>query len=195
MSSAVERALNRTVTQTESAELSNSLLPKPKPKVTNKQMREMRDCFQLHEDMLEPGRIYQSEFICAVRTLGFTATRKELDALYSQTDLNGDGFIDFEEWTSAVTSLISDRNTYLHKQLADILSALDQEDRGQPQDRLKRIADYMGDDIPEEEIKNIVNGKGILPMGFNPGDMYAKLFEVTQPLALRRGRTGELQKT
>lgn len=192
MSSAVERALNRGLAQPEPA--SNSPLPKAKPKISNRQMRELKECFELHEDMLEPGRMYQSEFLLAVRTLGFTATRKELDALYNQTDNNGDGFIDLEEWTTAVTSLIVDRNTFLLKQLGDILSALDQEDRGAPKDRLTRIADSMGDEIPEEEIKDIVNGKGILPLGFDHDDMYAKLFEITQPFALRSSQTGECQK-
>eukprot|EP00976_Prorocentrum_cordatum_P014508 289621-Prorocentrum_minimum.AAC.2 len=195
MSSAIERALNRSTIESV-ADCNSPLtatLTKQKPKISNKQMREVKDCFALYEDMLEPGHMYRSEFVTAVRTLGFNATRKELDLLYHQTDLNGDGFIDFEEWTAAVTSLLSDRNTYLHKQLADILSALDQEDRGQPKDRLARIAEGMADEIPEEEIKDMVNSKGILPMNFDPDQLYAKLFEVTQPLALRRGRTGERQ--
>lgn len=194
MSSAVERALNRTVGDTPEPESqSSSLLPK-KPKVSNKQLREMKYCFEIYEDILEPGRMYQSEFITAVRTLGFNASKKELDALYALTDLDGSGYIDLEEWTSAVTSLIYDRNTYLQKQLNDILAALDQEDRGQPKDRLQRIADGMGDDISEDEIKDIVNGKGILSMTFDSGDLYSKLFEVTQPLALRRAGLGEPQK-
>jgi len=138
----------------------------------------------------EPGFLHQAEFETALRTYGFGKSNRERQQLFARSDLNHDGKVDLEEWRTLLTWIITERNASAQRELDAVMAIADNQGSADPKERLKRIAKELQHEISEEEIKDIVSGKGLLDIGFKTDDLHKLLFEITQPRSLTEWRKG-----
>mmetsp|Transcript_4799 Transcript_4799/g.8257 ORF Transcript_4799/g.8257 Transcript_4799/m.8257 type:complete len:197 (-) Transcript_4799:175-765(-) len=159
---------------------------KPKPTkslLSHKQNKEIRECFEMFVGA-EPGFLHPSEFESAMRTYGLANGARELQQLFATADSNHDGKLDLEEWKTLISCMLTERNASAQRDLDAVMSLVDNDGRADPKERLKRIAEGMQHEISEEEIKDLVNGKGLLEMGFKNDELHKVLLEITQPMSL-----------
>eukprot|EP00241_Pyramimonas_parkeae_P011951 CAMPEP_0114236124 /NCGR_PEP_ID=MMETSP0058-20121206/6654_1 /TAXON_ID=36894 /ORGANISM="Pyramimonas parkeae, CCMP726" /LENGTH=206 /DNA_ID=CAMNT_0001348007 /DNA_START=477 /DNA_END=1097 /DNA_ORIENTATION=- len=172
--------------------------PKSRGKaLTFKQKKEIRECFELLEHE-EPGFMYPEEFFKSMHALGFTPKDDEADTLFARVDVDGNGKIDLDEFTTLMSGYIQDSEMKEHKQLAELLSKIEGEERLSQVEKLKATAKKMGEHLDEAEIKNLlyggIDGKGTLAPGFEVDALFDTLYSSTEPLALRTWQLGERAK-
>jgi len=155
--------------------------------LSHKQNKEIRECFEMFVGA-EPGCLHPSEFESAMRTYGLGKGARELQQLFATADSNHDGKLDLEEWRTFVSWMLTERNSSAQRDLDAVMSLVDNNGRADPKERLKRIAEGMQHEICEEEIKDLVNGRGLLEMGFKNDELHKVLFEITQPMSLTTWR-------
>eukprot|EP00238_Polyblepharides_amylifera_P000006 CAMPEP_0196571302 /NCGR_PEP_ID=MMETSP1081-20130531/1480_1 /TAXON_ID=36882 /ORGANISM="Pyramimonas amylifera, Strain CCMP720" /LENGTH=91 /DNA_ID=CAMNT_0041888187 /DNA_START=624 /DNA_END=899 /DNA_ORIENTATION=+ len=87
-----------------------------------------------------------------------------------------------------MTQHISERDERERIQLKKLMASLEQEERVTPLDKLRNLAQKMGEDLSDEELKNILeHGEGNVGAGpnFNNNVFFEALYDITQPAAVR----------
>ena len=90
-----------------------------------------------------------------MQSLGFEAKNQTIFQMISDMDEDGSGEIEFDEFLDMMTARISDTNT--KEDLERVFKLFDEDRSGEiTVDNLKRVAKELGEDIPEEELNEII---------------------------------------
>ena len=90
-----------------------------------------------------------------MRSLGFDTKNPAIFQMIADMDEDGNGEIEFEEFLDMMTARISDRNT--KEDLERVFKLFDDKRTGEISvENLRRVAKELGEDIPEDELREII---------------------------------------
>ena len=125
-----------------------------RPGLSADEIEEIKEAF----DIFDPegtGSIPVQELLNAMKSLGFDTKNPAIYQMIADFDENGNGAIEFEEFLDMMTARISDRNT--KDDLKRVFNLFDDNRTGEIRvENLKRVARELGEEISEEELKEIV---------------------------------------
>ena len=125
-----------------------------RPGLSFDEIEEIKEAF----DIFDPegnGSIQVQDLLSAMKTLGFDTKNPAIYQMIADFDENGNGTIEFEEFLDMMTARISDRNT--KDDLKRVFNLFDDTRCGEIKvEHLKRVARELGEEISEEELKEIV---------------------------------------
>ncbi len=125
-----------------------------RPGLSSDEIEEIKEAFDIF-DVDKSGSISVSELLKAMKTLGFDSKNPAIFNMISDMDHDGNGEIEFEEFLDMMTARISDKNT--KQDLERVFKLFDDDKTGHiTVDNLKRVARELGEDISEEELKEII---------------------------------------
>ena len=125
-----------------------------RPGLSADEIEEIKEAFDIF-DVDRSGAISVQELLNAMRSLGFDTKNPAIFQMIADMDEDGNGEIEFEEFLDMMTARISDRNT--KEDLERVFKLFDDKRTGQiTVDNLRRVAKELGEDIPEEELKEII---------------------------------------
>ena len=125
-----------------------------RPGLSIDEIEEIKEAFDIF-DIDKSGSISVAELVKSMETLGFNSKNPAIYKMISEMDEDGNGTIDFQEFLDMMTARISDQNT--KEDLERVYKLFDVERNGQIQVAdLKRVAKELGEDISEEELKEII---------------------------------------
>ena len=163
----------------------NSYKPEPfnakkyeRPGLSIDEIEEIKEAFDIF-DVDKSGSISVKELLNAMRSLGFDTKNPAIFQMIADMDDDGNGQIEFDEFLDMMTARISDRNT--KKDLERVYRLFDDKRTGEiTVDNLRRVAKELGEDIPDEELREIIvradlNGDGKLTFE----DFYAVITKKT----------------
>ena len=125
-----------------------------RPGLSADEVEEIKEAF----DIFDPdytGSIQVSALLDAMKTLSFDSKNPAIYQMIADFDDDGNGAIEFEEFLDMMTARISDRNT--KEDLRRVFNLFDDTRQGEIKvENLKRVARELGEEIAEEELKEIV---------------------------------------
>ena len=125
-----------------------------RPGLSADEIEEIKEAFDIF-DVDRSGAISVQELLNAMRSLGFDTKNPAIFQMIADMDEDGNGEIEFEEFLDMMTARISDRNT--KEDLERVFKLFDDKRTGEiTVDNLRRVAKELGEDIPEEELKEII---------------------------------------
>ena len=125
-----------------------------RPGLTEEEILEIKEAFDLF-DTDGSGTIDPKELRAAMQSLGFEAKNQTIFQMISDLDKNKSGSIDFEEFLDIMTARMSDKDT--REDIAKVFRLFDDDTSGSITLRnLRRVAKELGEDIPEDELKEII---------------------------------------
>ena len=125
-----------------------------RPGLNTDEIDEIKEAFDIF-DIDKSGAISVSELLKSMGTLGFDTKNPAIYHMIKDMDDNGNGVIEFDEFLDMMTARISDVNP---KEDLERVFKLFDDDRTQEitVENLKRVAKELGEDIHEEELREIV---------------------------------------
>ena len=118
------------------------------------EIEEIKEAFDIF-DQDGSGEIQVATILEAMKSLGFDTKSPAIYQMIADFDENGNGVIEFEEFLDMMTARISDKNT--KEDLKRVFNLFDTNREGQiTVDDLRRVARELGEEISEEELKEIV---------------------------------------
>lgn len=98
---------------------------------------------------------YNNKALTKKRYIGFDTTNKSIYELMTNIDKDKSGQIEFDEFLSLITSSISDIDT--RDDIMHVFNLFDMDQKGLiTVENLKNIAEELGEEISEEEIRDMV---------------------------------------
>ena len=125
-----------------------------RPGLSVDEIEEIKEAFDIF-DVNKDGHISVSELVKAMETLGFNSKNEAIYKMIVEMDEDGNGTIEFAEFLDMMTARISDRNT--KEDLERVYKLFDLQRNGDIWlDDLRRVAKELGEDISDEELKEII---------------------------------------
>ena len=126
-----------------------------KPKVLDEdQLNDVRECFDLF-DINRSGNIDYHEFKIAMRALGFDMKKEDVILAIREFDRSGRGKVDYPTFLAIATKKITTRDP--HGEILKTFDLFDVDKSGRISvENLKKIAQDLGEDLSEEELKAMV---------------------------------------
>ena len=125
-----------------------------RPGLSSDEIEEIKEAFDIF-DIDKSGAISVSELLKAMTTLGFDSKNPAIFNMISDMDEDGNGEIEFEEFLDMMTARISDKNT--KEDLERVFKLFDEDRTGEISvENLKKVARELGEEISEEELKEIL---------------------------------------
>lgn len=122
--------------------------------LTDAEKQELRQAFNLF-DKDGGGTIEADEVRVALRVLGFNPTLEELRAMIAKIDTNQTGRVDFNEFTQIILKKISEAQST--EALIRSFNNLDIDMDGYiTLEDLTTVAETLGEDLSQDEIKEII---------------------------------------
>ena len=125
-----------------------------RPGLSADEIEEIKEAF----DIFDPegtGSIQVEDLLNAMKTLGFDVKNPAIYKMIADFDESGNGAIEFEEFLDMMTARISDKNT--KDDLRRVFNLFDDSRSGEIKvEDLRRVARELGEEISEEELKEIV---------------------------------------
>ena len=125
-----------------------------RPGLSSDEIEEIKEAF----DIFDPeglGEIQVDELLNAMKSLSFDKKNPGIYRMIEDFNQDGAGIITFEEFLDMMTARISERNT--KDDLKRVFNLFDEERQGYISvDNLKKVAKELGEDIPDEELNEIV---------------------------------------
>ncbi|CAB3999463.1 calmodulin-alpha-like isoform X3 [Paramuricea clavata] len=145
-------------------------------KLTEEQVEEYRDAFRFF-DKDESGYITTKELGSIMRSLGQNPTEVELQEIMNTVDFDGNGTIDFNEFVNMMINI--NNNTLDEAELVEAFRTFDNDDKGYIfSSELRSVLRYIGDNIPDEEINDIVKDAR---HGFNRKILFEEFKQMVKP--------------
>lgn len=125
-----------------------------RPGLSTDEIEEIKEAFDIF-DVDKSGAISVQELLKAMTTLGFDSKNPDIFNMIQDMDEDGTGEIEFPDFLDMMTARISENNT---KEDLERVFKLFDNDRTQEitVENLKRVARQLGEDISDEELKEIV---------------------------------------
>ena len=125
-----------------------------RPGLSSDEIEEIKEAFDIF-DVDKSGAISVAELLKAMHTLGFDAKNPAIYNMIADMDEDGSGEIEFDEFLDMMTARISDKNT--KEDLERVFKLFDDDRTNEISvENLKRVARELGEDISDEELKEIV---------------------------------------
>ena len=125
-----------------------------RPGLSADEIEEIKEAFDIF-DVDRSGAISVAELLNAMRSLGFDTKNPAIFQMIADMDEDGNGEIEFEEFLDMMTARISDRNT--KEDLERVFKLFDDKRTGEISvENLKRVAKELGEDIPEDGLREII---------------------------------------
>ena len=125
-----------------------------RPGLSSDEIEEIKEAFDIF-DPESTGSIQVNDLLNAMKTLGFDSKNPAIYQMIADFDENGNGTIEFEEFLDMMTARISDKNT--RDDLKRVFNLFDDGRTGEIKvENLKRVARELGEEISDEELKEIV---------------------------------------
>ena len=125
-----------------------------RPGLNSDEIEEIKEAFDIF-DIDKSGAISVSELLKSMNTLGFDTKNPAIYSMIKDMDEDGNGVIEFDEFLDMMTARISDVNP--REDLERVFKLFDDDRTGDiTVENLKRVAKELGEDIHEEELKEIV---------------------------------------
>ncbi|XP_028397525.1 calmodulin-alpha-like [Dendronephthya gigantea] len=145
-------------------------------KLTEEQVEEYRDAFRFF-DKDESGYITTKELGSIMRSLGQNPTEVELQDIMNTVDFDGNGTIDFNEFVNMMINI--NNNTLDEGELVEAFRTFDNDDKGYIfSSELRSVLRYIGDNIPDEEINDIVKDAR---HGYNRKILFEEFKQMVKP--------------
>lgn len=103
------------------------------------------------------GTIESKELKVALRALGFEPSKEEIKLMIAGFDKDGTGRIDFHEFLNIMITKMSEKDAATELEKAFDLFDVDQ-DGSISFDDLKKVAIELGEDMTDEELKEMIAG-------------------------------------
>ena len=129
---------------------------KQKQELSENQKQEIKQAFDLF-DTSGSGTIESKELKVALRALGFEPTKEEIKNLIGDSDKDGSGRIDFREFLNIMIFKMGQKDSAQEIENAFMLFDID-EDREISFEDLKTVAQELGEDMTDEELKEMIAG-------------------------------------
>ncbi|XP_020899584.1 calmodulin [Exaiptasia diaphana] len=123
-------------------------------KLSQEQLSEYRDAFE-HFDKDSSGTITTRELGAIMRSLGENPTELELQQMINSVDCDGNGLMDFEEFTKLMVT----QNQFMmdDKDLIEAFRMFDRDGRGYVMSsELRTVLRHLEENIPEHEINEML---------------------------------------
>ena len=125
-----------------------------RPGLSADEIEEIKEAFDIF-DANGDGSISVAELLSAMKSLGFDTKNPAIYNMIADFDEDGNGAISFDEFLDMMTARISDRNT--RDDLKRVFNLFDDARQGFITiENLRRVARELGEEISEEELKEIV---------------------------------------
>ena len=117
-------------------------------------MQEIRESFNLF-DLDGSGTISPAELKAAMGSLGFESKNMTIHELLKKLDTDKSGDIDFNEFLEMMISATEKQDT--KEDIMHVFHLFDQDGNGKITfSELRRVADELGEDVSDEEIRNMI---------------------------------------
>merc|ERR1712093_970804 len=124
------------------AEQPKDMVKKKEVQVSDKDLEEYREAFQLL-DTDKSGMIDAMELGFCMRALGFEPTPEEIKDMLAKTDQDGNGTVEFNEFVDLLSGRM-DRKGYInHKDLGRVALELGDKEYGENEPELQQIIDEI----------------------------------------------------
>mmetsp|Transcript_45946 Transcript_45946/g.73586 ORF Transcript_45946/g.73586 Transcript_45946/m.73586 type:complete len:204 (-) Transcript_45946:126-737(-) len=128
--------------------------PQPNQHLNESQKKELKEAFELF-DTDNSGTIDMKELRAAMKALGYDAQKEELKKIRFELDKDIGDEINFDEFLEIMTGRITKADT--REDIDKIFKLFDEDDSGFITLRnLKKICQELGEDIPDEELKEML---------------------------------------
>lgn len=122
--------------------------------ITEEQKQELKEAFELFDEH-KTGRIDYHELKTIMKALGFEVTKQHVLEAMRQYDPSGTGYISYNDFISLMTEKIVTRDPM--EEIALAFKLFDDDDSGRiTEEKLKRVALQLGEDLTDEEIKSMI---------------------------------------
>mmetsp|Transcript_1111 Transcript_1111/g.2211 ORF Transcript_1111/g.2211 Transcript_1111/m.2211 type:complete len:198 (+) Transcript_1111:87-680(+) len=131
---------------------------KTKQVLDEEQLEELREAFNLF-DTDGSGTIDVRELKAAMRALGFTVKKQEIREMLEDAGHKLDetgGVVEYNEFCAMMTDKMNSRDT--REEILKVFALFDEENTGKITFRnLKRVAQELGEDLTDEELKEMID--------------------------------------
>ncbi|XP_063793582.1 centrin-2 [Pseudophryne corroboree] len=127
----------------------------PKPELTEEQKQEIREAFDLF-DTDGTGTIDVKELKVAMRALGFEPKKEEIKKMIADIDKEGTGKISFNDFLSAMTQKMAEKDS--KEEIMKAFRLFDDDETGKISFKnLKRVAKELGENLTDEELQEMID--------------------------------------
>merc|ERR1712244_211974 len=135
------------------------------------ELLELKEAFDLF-DTDKSGAIETAELKAAMSSLGYEHTNKLIFQILENLDKNQDGQIDFDEFLDMMSAKLSDKDS--REDIMKVFNLFDQDGTGRITiEDLRHVARELGEEISEEELKEMVDRADSGKTGsVSPDDFY-----------------------
>ena len=134
----------------------NEFSPKmyERPGLSVDEIEEIKEAFDIF-DTEGQGEILANDLLEAMKSLKYDEKNPGIYKMIDDFNTENNGIITFEDFLDMMTARISERNS--KEDLKRVFNLFDDERKGYiTVDNLKKIASELGEEIPEEELNEIV---------------------------------------
>ena len=125
-----------------------------RPGLSADEVLEMKEAFDLFDND-NSGAISVNELTSAMTSLGFDVKHAVVYNMVSDLDADGSGEIEFGEFIDVMTAKLSDKNT--REEIDRVFKLFDKDRNGTLEaDDLSRVCKELGEDVSEEDIREII---------------------------------------
>ncbi len=122
--------------------------------LTADQQEELKEAFAMF-DRADRGTITTKELGTVMRALGQDPTEAELQDMINEVDLDGNGNIDFEEFSSLMSKKMKEKDT--DEELMDAFKLFDKDGNGFISlDELKTVLTNLGEKLSDNDIADMI---------------------------------------
>merc|ERR1711935_946075 len=125
-----------------------------RPGLGEDEIEEIKEAFDLFDND-GSGAISVNELTSAMQSLGFDVKHAVVYNMVSDLDADGSGEIEFGEFLDVMTAKLSDKNT--KEEIDRVFKLFDKDRNGTLEaDDLSRVCKELGEDMTEEDIREVI---------------------------------------
>merc|ERR1712187_1089123 len=125
-----------------------------RPGLSADEVDEIKEAFDLFDND-NSGAISVNELTSAMQSLGFDVKHAVVYNMVADLDSAGSGEIEFGEFLAVMTAKLSDKNT--REEIDRVFNLFDKDRNGSLEaDDLSRVCKELGEDMPEEDIREVI---------------------------------------